>query len=252
MKYLEQAKKFKNDEEYYNDYEFITNSQLGWFEKSPMYYEYRRRMGSSQPTQAMVFGDAFHKSVLEPDKFKEEFVMAPNVDRRTKKGKEEWAEFVSSLSPHQKALTANEYDDVYNMTQIILSNPTTMDLLSGGEPEKVMVWDDPTTNVPCKGKLDYVREDCVIDLKTTRDCSKTAFLESCIKYGYIRQAAFYCSAAGVESFIFIAIEKTPPYIMNVFQIHATRLEQGRVEFTTLLERYSMYEKEGTWNKIIIL
>ena len=46
MKYLEQAKRFKNDEEYYNDYEFITNSQLGWFEKSPMYYDYRKRVGA--------------------------------------------------------------------------------------------------------------------------------------------------------------------------------------------------------------
>ncbi len=252
MKYKKEQKRFKDDQEYYNDFDFVTNSQLGWFEKSPMYYDYRKRVGAVAPTQAMIFGDAFHKSVLEPDVFKTKYVMAPNVDRRTKKGKEEWLEFTSSLNPEQVALTANEYDDIFIMTDIIKSNQMTSNLLSGGEAEKVYVWDDPETMVPCKGKIDYVREDCIIDLKTTRDCGRNAFLESCIKYGYIRQAAFYCQAAGVKSFVFIAIEKTSPYIMNVFQIHEQRLAEGGNQYVALLERFQQYKEEGTWNRVIIL
>ena len=41
-----------------------------------------------EPTPNMVLGSAFHKLVLEYDDFESEFAVMPNVDKRTKAGKE--------------------------------------------------------------------------------------------------------------------------------------------------------------------
>lgn len=253
MDFSKEKEQFRDDEQYYSDFEYVTNSQLGWFDKSISFYEYRRKYADKfSPTQPMIFGDAFHKSILEPDKFKETFVMAPNVDRRTKKGKEEWSEFILSLSPHQKALTANEYDDIYIMSDIIMSDREASGLLSNGVAEDVAVWKDPQTGVLCKGKADYVGQDYIVDLKTTRDCSIQGFLDSCKKYGYFRQSAFYCDAFGVTTFYFIAIEKTSPYIMNIFMVHPKRLDDGRFEYQTILTRYKKYLDGTIESNIIVL
>ena len=50
----------------------------------------------TEPTKDLIFGNACHLACWEPARFLEEVVAAPKVDRRTKDGKEEWANFLSA------------------------------------------------------------------------------------------------------------------------------------------------------------
>ena len=89
-------KKFASDEVYYSDYSFVTNSQLGLIKRSPATYQYYRENPSVRPvTKALNFGRAFHMCMLEHDKFKKEVVVEPDVNKRTKAGKEKYQEFIS-------------------------------------------------------------------------------------------------------------------------------------------------------------
>src|SRR5690606_26886762 len=43
-----------------------------------------------EPTPAMVLGAAIHAAILQPDVFARQYVRAPELDRRTRAGREAW------------------------------------------------------------------------------------------------------------------------------------------------------------------
>lgn len=62
-----------------------------------MHFQYRKNHPLEQTT-ALLVGSAVHKMVLEPETFDSEFVIAPDINRRTKNGKEEYADFLKSAA----------------------------------------------------------------------------------------------------------------------------------------------------------
>lgn len=238
-------KKFaSSDDAYYSDFEYVTNSQLGLIKKSPEMYLHRKEQGESPMTQPMMFGDAFHKMILEPEKFADEFVISPNVDRRTKAGKQEYNEFIESIGD-KKTVTAFEAQDLFLMKDKLAADNTAFNLLnSSGKNEAVEVWEhklNDSVTIGCKGKFDYLHDDYIVDLKTTRDCSSEAFMESCEKYGYFRQAAFYVDSQETKKdFYFIAIEKKAPYFHRIYKVSEESLARGREEYKLLLYLYAKY------------
>jgi hypothetical protein len=79
-----------SNEEYHNS-AGISKSGLSLLRKTPAHYATRYINGAQEPaTKAMVIGSAFHCFTLEPFIYDELFAVAPNVDRRTKAGKEKW------------------------------------------------------------------------------------------------------------------------------------------------------------------
>lgn len=79
----------------YNEIPAVRRSALWEIRKSPMHYKYAVEH-PEEPTEALRFGIAAHKFILEPETFFDEFVTVPKIDRRTKAGKEEWAELLAS------------------------------------------------------------------------------------------------------------------------------------------------------------
>ena len=76
----------------------------------------------------------------------------------------------------------------------------------------------------------------VVDLKTTRDASPAGFKKSVRMFRYDVQAAWYLDgvnkgfAKGEEmftTFIFIAVEKEPPYGVAVYQLDEDDVQKGR-------------------------
>ena len=68
----------------------------------------------SKTTDALIFGQLVHTLVLEPHVYAEQFAVAPEVDRRTKAGKQEWEDFLAvnhDRTPIKKA----DYDRACDM-----------------------------------------------------------------------------------------------------------------------------------------
>ena len=235
--------KFEDNNIYYNDFDFVTNSQLNWINKSPLVYKmYRDNPHMRQETPALMFGRAFHLCILEPERFVEEVMEYPEVNRRTKDGKETIANFEKEHKG-EVLLKKEDMNTVLRMRNKIYSYEECDTLLnSGGIAEQVSVWEDKDTGVLCKCKADYVNleEGYIVDIKTTTDANPDTFVHTIRKYGYDKQSAFYSDAFGVKDFYFIVIEKTNPYNIGVYKCSEETMNTGRIKYKNLLCVYKDY------------
>ena len=76
----------------YRNHPAVSRSELWRIRESPQKFAWYKQH-PPEPTPALLFGQVFHKLVLEPNLFEQEFVVAPECDRRTKAGKMAWADF---------------------------------------------------------------------------------------------------------------------------------------------------------------
>ena len=180
-------------EKEYRAHPAISRSELWWMNRSPEYFKYRKEH-PVEPTPALLFGQVVHKLLLQPEDFDTDFLVAPIVDRRTKIGKDVWAEFIASADG--KTVVDNDtYEQAVVMVSAAITNPKVMELLNG-EHEQEFFWFDPDTDVQCKCRLDsWFRDEkgvpVIVDYKTTTDASYRSFLKDVVNYGYYFQAAMY-------------------------------------------------------------
>jgi len=231
-------KKLVDDSFYYSDYEFVTNSQLGLIKKDVRTYKMMRDYPElRKETLPMIFGRAYHVAMLEPNEFNDK-VLVFNSATRTTKG---YKEFKADNPKAPTIILQKEYDKIMYMQDVLFSHNEVKDLLQKeGEREIANAWKDKDTNVFCKGKADYRNGTTLIDLKTTGDGSHWGFSNSCKKYGYDRQSAFYMDGFGCNEFVFITQEKERPYNVSIFYAGDEFVERGRQEYKYLLDVYRKF------------
>jgi len=228
----------------------LSNTGLGKHLASPAHYRAYVR-NPPKETPALRLGKLLHKAVLEPDALA--LAIAPNVDRRTNSGKKAWADFLLE-NPGAEIVTADEADQIQFMRDAVYSHPSARKLLfAPGRAEASAWWYDDLEGVLCKCRPDYARDDhIIVDLKSTEDAEPNAFGRSAVKYGYVRQGAFYWDGwhrvTGIkpEGFVFIAVEKEPPYAVSVSALTPIQLDMGRHEYRRALARYSECQISGHW------
>lgn len=230
----------------------ISRSALWKIRESPEKFKWAMEH-PEEPTPALIFGQVFHKLALEPLTFGEEFAVAPNVDRRTKEGKAAWAEFTASADG-KTVITQDVFDKASEMVCALYRAPYVKKLLNG-QHEVPMFWTDEMTGEACKCRHDAVSviggNDIIVDLKTTADASTEAFMRSAINYGYDFQAAMYSDGYEKNTgkkplFVFIAIEKDPPYSVNILQADELFLKRGYDVFRELIGIYHSCKETGNW------
>lgn len=199
----------------------VSKSHLDMVAKSPRHYWARfvdPNRVIPEPTPAMVVGSAVHTRVLEPHRYGIEYAVAPECDRRTKAGKEVWDEFQASCRG-KTVLTAEQDALAEAVANAVREHPAAALLLDKpGNAEKSYFWKDSATGERCKCRPDW-HSDCrrlIVDLKTTDDASPAAFQRSIHKWRYHVQAAWYLRGLSAEQFVFIAVEKSPPYLCGVY------------------------------------
>ena len=232
----------------------VSKSGLSLILKSPAHYAARYIHGEpEEPTPAMEFGTAFHAAVLEPYMFASDWAVQPDVNRRTKAGKEKWEKFLSE-NEGKHLLKHDDMTTIENMREAVLSHPAASRLLTGGSPELSIYWNDRAYNVLCKCRPDYLLADSMIavDLKTCVDASYDGFSKACANFGYHIQAAFYMDGISsiferqCKAFVFIAVEKKPPYAVAVYTLDRESVDYGRMEYREAIARYAECLRNNTW------
>ena len=176
-----------------------------------------------EPTAAMQLGTLVHTAVLEPDELLQRYAVAP--DRRTKAGKEQ-AERIAAegLEPVSEADMAL----ALGMAASVRNHPAASALLAHGKAEQSFWWDDLQTGLRCKCRPDWYQGSTIVDLKTCTDASPAAFASSVAKFNYHIQAAHYMTGLhGAGRFVFIAVEKTAPYAVAVYELDHAAMALGR-------------------------
>ena len=137
------------------------------------------------------------------------------------------------------------------MAKAFRKNAAAVQLLKGARREKALIWTDSETGIRCKGRLDALTDDYVIDYKTTTDAGTDAFRREALRYGYDLQAAMYLEAARAngyrpKGFIFIAQEKAAPYLINVLHAGDAFIDRGMWILRDLLGKYKDCVEKDEW------
>lgn len=241
------------NEKEYRASEGVSRSQLWRLTESPEKFRYYEDHPQA-PTPAMVFGQFVHKATLEPEGVYEEFAIAPDIDRRTKAGKEAYAAFAAQAEG-KTIISGDDYVTACEMLEAQERTPFVKKLLEGAH-ETPYWWTDDLTGEKCKVRLDCLTEiegfgPVVVDYKTTTDASTEAFMRQAVNLGYDFQAAMYLEglekAAGIKAkFVFIAQEKTAPYSINVLQADPLFIKRGADRFRELIGIYHDCKESGNW------
>lgn len=250
--------------EYHADKSAISKSGLDKISISPLHY-YEAYLNPHAPTRnetaAMFIGSAIHSATLEPHEFENDYFGINDFEiceaiggknpRATKLYKE-WIEIEKQKNEGKIMLSASDLETCLYMRDSVHKNSFCREILASGKAEQTIKFTEPITNAPCKIRPDWLSSLGIIaDLKSTEDASQQGFAKSCAKFRYHVQDSFYLDGVNNESpefddFVFLAVEKKPPFIISVYILDKESKKLGRSEYLKNLETYMECKKTGIW------
>lgn len=255
----------------YLAWDAVSNSRLQTFARSPAHLQASLK-AERKESDSFAIGRALHAAVLEPDRFEKDYTVPERCCAKTKQGKrcsrrgaclltsgEGWV-CEQHLSPDaeidrkKEVLDAEEFRQVLRMRDAVLRHTVAGVLLRGdGHNELSATWREG--ELLCKLRADRISTllagGTVVDLKTTADASVEAFEKSAWKWGYFRQGAFYLRGLAkleyeARHFAVVAVEKEPPFGVNVFRLTEGALAAGEEQVERLLAQYGRCVKNNMW------
>jgi hypothetical protein len=228
----------------YHAHPSISKSGLDAVAKSPAHFISNKHI----ETPAFKKGTLIHCAVLEPDYLDSRyFGMTEKIDKRTKIGKEKFAEY-EIQSGGRIIVTAEEMVMASRIRDEVGKHKIASQLFTGGMSETSIFSKFGDTAVRCRP--DYWNGEIVIDLKSTDD-ALSGFTKSTHKYRYYVQHPFYVDIMekeGVEiaNFLFVAIEKTEPFGICIYELDEEAIDYGRREYNANLDTYRRCLESGLW------
>lgn len=232
-------------EDIYRQHAYTSQSDLKHRTGLHMMHE---RQNPKPQSESMLTGQALHCIVLEPETYLSRFAVLPQIDRRTKAGKQAYADFMVQ-SEGKKVLKWEQSFLVDALAKSINDSPVCSKILSGEGEFELSVFAE-VDGIGRKCRLDYLTETgVIIDIKTTQNAEFNDFRKSVYNFGYHIQAAYYldtCKAAGLnaDAFCIIAVEKDAPHCLCFYEINEAAIEKGREQYEQKLEILAPQIKSG--------
>lgn len=180
---------------------------------------------SKPETEAFAMGDALHTRVLEPDVYAKRFRVMPAFGRKKRDLQAAAAMKAEARAEGFTLVTVRIRRQVDAMLDSLMSERIPRALIERARCELTLHWTCQHTGLKVKSRLDGHddRSGVTFDLKSTLDASPSGFAKTARKFQYHVQDAMYSRAAlenQLESraFVFIAVEKTEPYAVGLYQI----------------------------------
>lgn len=222
--------------EQYHEMEGWSKSSLDIVNRSMQHFTTKKEYSSP----ALIFGSALHCSILTPELFEKEFAVAPKVDKRTKAGKTEWAEFIIEADGKQ-VISIDDKMRIDGLSHAIFNHPFASSLFKNGVAEQSFFWTDKDTDLLCKVRPDYLRDDNVcIELKTTDDARFDNFQRKIASFRYHVQGAYFMDGIfnstqrKVTDYVIVAVERDAPHGIMCYRLDEQAIDVGRLEYKTNL------------------
>ena len=239
------------DEELYHAHPALSSTGARLLLKSPAKFDYDRKHPRAGK-RAFDLGHAAHAKVLGvgagvvayPDEH-----LTPSGNVSTKAATLLWAEEqrAAGLTP----VSPGEIDAVDAMAESVLAHPRARALFEAPGERELSVFAD-VDGVSVRARLDALVGDIGIDLKTTRKTADAeGFGREAADLGYHVQEAWYraaMAAAGspLSKFLFIVVEKEPPYLVGVNELDVIFQEMGKAAAAEARRRYRSGVETGVW------
>jgi exodeoxyribonuclease VIII len=196
-----------------------------------------------EPTTAMKLGSLAHCAILEPGELLQRYGVC--AARNTKAGKEQAERMAAERI---EAVTSTDMALALSMAAAVRNHPAAAALLADGKAEQSFWWTDTATGMRCKCRPDWYYGSTVVDIKTTTDASPQAFARSVATFAYHIQAAHYLEGLSdrCQRFVFVAVEKTYPHAVAVYELDADALALGRTTRDNALDVIAGCQAAGVW------
>ena len=217
--------------------------------KAPAKYAHDKA-NPRKDSKALREGIMTHAAVLDPEAFAK-FKPEPEVDKRTKEGKEVHAYWASTLQPDDIRCKADEYDNALSYADAVKAAMARYNIV----PVATEVMLLAEYMVPIKGSIDLIAEDGYIyDIKTTaEEATPKGFGRQLIwSDDFKLQAAWYMLLCklnfGVrpKGFRFLVVEKEAPFLTAVFELHQDLIAEGDMLMIQAIKAYEVCKSFNEW------
>ena len=233
---------------------------------------------------ALILGTLVHAAILEPEKPLPKLVMKPEDPNffRTNRGKQ-WRDEQHKLG--KIILKVEELEAVNKMVDSVKAHKTCQRIFATGRSE-VSIFErvsvelglteqskpyKETQEILLKARMDWLPEgNALVYIKTVMGggADPEQFQKILTERRYWTQATWYLDRYNAkckemvqdsegndtsvirrepkENFVFIAVEKVPPYLVNTFYIDEDTLAMGRRQNARDIESYARCVKSGIW------
>lgn len=223
--------------------DYDSSKRLNWsslkhLHTSPLLYRWRIDH-PEPPKPQFVIGSAIHCRVLEPEEFDNRYALCPVKRDKRHNAYQEW------LAEHlgREPLNADEMETAKAAGDAVLAHPVAARILKNCRHEEPLMWTDPDTGLECKGRVDAISPEYIVDLKSDRDPSPRKFNRHAAEMLYHGQLAMYQTGAmalrkidGATTPYIIAVAKDPPYDVAVYQMKPEDLAAGRALVVSLMRK----------------
>lgn len=228
-------------------------------------------------TPALRLGRAIHCAILEPEKYAKTWLVPNvcNVPLKSAGGRcknpgtklhqgywycgthiKQYAEpgHEDDIPEGVEPMTPDDAEIVRVCVESVRAHKVAMQTLSGGAAEQEIEWTDGETGIECRGRLDYLTPNVVVDLKTTRLETVREFVRDVAVKLYHGQVAWYTDGAiragripqdSPPPFV-VSVSTSEPYDVAVYQLSRASFEAGRILYRDLLTKYDRCVKAGLW------
>jgi len=225
----------------------LSKHELDNFAVAPSYYLHRKGQ-EWKPSRSMELGTLIHSLVLEG---RVDYAVGPEVDRRTKAGKEEWQLFCEE----NIGKTIVTRDEAAVITGCFKACEPLMEhcAYEDDDIETSIFWE--RDGVKCKGRPDMIAqingETCLVDLKTTNDIRN--FDSSFNRFRYDIQAAWYqygfqqaASLSETPGFWFLVVDTEAPHLAQFMRAGSEILEQANAKIEEELAHFARCQTAQEW------
>tara|TARA_X000001382_G_C3174225_1_gene180560 strand:- start:2369 stop:3226 length:858 start_codon:yes stop_codon:yes gene_type:complete len=239
-----------DDETYFADNMYVTNSMLKTLLTGSTYNLEHYINSEHKETESLIVGSAFHCYLLERDEFDSRYVYEPKFDKRTKAGKEAYAEFEKTLDGRKPI--PEHYQQVFETIMKRLDSHDNAREMIKDAPDREVIhfWEDVKTGLKCKGKVDAEGKNYLLDIKTTsKKADMVSFQKYATDYMLAQQAAFYINGTGKKDFYFILFELKAPYNIAVYKMSDNAISYGSAYVDMTLNMYKEWKDSGeSWKQ----
>lgn len=216
-------------------------ARFDWARKNPQPHKEAFSLGTAIHTKILGVGAGI---ITYPDEH-----LTPSGAVSAKAATVAWAderraEGLTVISPQQAA-------QVDGMTEAVLANSDARDVLESIEGREVSIFTE-VDGVSVRARFDLYDGVKSGDLKSARDASPKGFNTSVARYGYAVQEQWYRDAHNaengepLESFKFVVVESTAPYLVGVYELDFMWEEIAREKTKRARDLYRECTETGIW------
>lgn len=239
-------KTMSNDD--YHRHGAVSHSGIMRFMHNPNSYHAEYMLGQREETQPMKIGTLLHQSIMEPEVFKNGYVV-PTKYSGTGSVALNREEIAKHKNSGATIITEQELVMIEMMRDNFRRSPFLVDSLAAGNIEHSFFFE--IGGVEAKARPDFYKPKVAFDIKSTADIGSREFSKSIYTYGYHVQGAMMIDALrqnGIEIdyFVIVAFEKRYPYTTTQFILSDNAIELGRATYKKTIAEIEEYKNKNLW------